>query len=297
MDIDGKHKKIDRLNGLSWGMIAIIITLIVMSLALLSWDRYRIVDFVQTGPIADTISDIVGPLISIASVSMMFLAFYIQYRANKLVVKQFDYNQFEHRFFELFRIHKENSNDVVNSFSNSRASTYQHTTQGIKRRKEFEYFVSHINLEYTNQRALPEYMAETDMEILGRVWGANQDENFDQYYRHLFLLVRFVVSRDFLSYEQKRSYLRIVRASLSVHEQVLLYYNWLAGDGRKWEDGSNHFFTDYRMVHNINSRLVIPDFAPKSISPFRELLLHENYMKEDWRTDDPLFETERPTRG
>ena len=81
------------------------------------------------------------------------------------------------------------------------------------------------------------------------------------YYRHLFLMVKTVVqfNDDLFSYEDKRQLLRILRAQLSSAEQVLLYYNWKSGCGDKWEEDSsnpdgNHFFTDYRMIHNIIPR-------------------------------------------
>jgi hypothetical protein len=284
--------KIDRLNGLSWVIIALAIMLVGLAIGTLLSNHHRVVDFVLTGPIADNVSEIAGPLIGISSVAMMFLAFYVQYRANKLVIRQFDYNQFEHRFFELFRMHKENSGDVINSFSIPRTSTDADATPGIRRRRGFEYFANMINREYEREKKTRESSPDTNRDILIRVWRANQDENFDQYYRHLFLLVRFVISREFLTYEQKRSYLRIVRASLSSHEQILLYYNWLSGDGRKWEDDYNHFLTDYRMIHNVDLRLIIPDFDVRTIQPFADLMKNEKYMKEMWRVDDPMFESE-----
>jgi hypothetical protein len=47
------------------------------------------------------------------------------------------------------------------------------------------------------------------------------------YYRHLFQIVKFVVSQDekILKYEDKRKYLRILRAQLSNNEQAMLFYN------------------------------------------------------------------------
>lgn len=85
------------------------------------------------------------------------------------------------------------------------------------------------------------------------------------YFRHLYLTVKTVVDTydALLTYEEKRHYLRIMRAQLSVYEQVLLYYNWLGKYGENWESrtdrenkSGNRFFTDYRMIHNLNDEFV-----------------------------------------
>ncbi len=58
------------------------------------------------------------------------------------------------------------------------------------------------------------------------------------YYRLLFNIVKLVAKQDedFISYGKKRDYLRILRAMLSNHEQVLLFYNWNSGFGSEWEE-------------------------------------------------------------
>jgi hypothetical protein len=123
------------------------------------------------------------------------------------------------------------------------------------------------------------------------------------YYRHLIQTVKYVVKQDSLhiTYEDKRDYLRILRAMLSNHEQILLYYNWLSGFGSSWEKkledchlnkgynkNSNRFFTDYRMIHNIPDDIVIiDDFKAEKIfdNKYRDFLYETNR-----RETDTLFE-------
>ena len=71
------------------------------------------------------------------------------------------------------------------------------------------------------------------------------------YYRHLFHTVKFVVKQpeEFIPFDEKLDYLQTLRAQLSNHEQVMLYYNGLSGLGVAWFD--NDFFTKYKMIHNI----------------------------------------------
>lgn len=113
------------------------------------------------------------------------------------------------------------------------------------------------------------------------------------YYRHLFLIVKTVVQADtnLFSYDEKRQFLRILRAQLSSAEQTLLYYNWKSGCGEQWEEdsskpGGNHFFTDYRMLHNIipkDCRVFCSDEILQSL-----LEKNPNYMKINDK--DTLFE-------
>ncbi|UTW66767.1 putative phage abortive infection protein [bacterium SCSIO 12643] len=107
------------------------------------------------------------------------------------------------------------------------------------------------------------------------------------YYRQLFQIVKFVANQDesFITYEEKRRYLRILRAELSNQEQMLLFYNWLSGYGSQWEDERNKFFTDYRMIHNIERDALVDDFQ------FHEIFdLQIGYRTEKNRQKDPLFE-------
>lgn len=107
------------------------------------------------------------------------------------------------------------------------------------------------------------------------------------YYRHLFQTVKFVVKQkeEFITYSEKRNYLRILRAQLSNSEQALLFYNWFSDFGKQWEDDNNKFFTDYRMIHNIYNELLITQLKLEDIFD-----LNGNYRKEENRKKDPLFE-------
>lgn len=107
------------------------------------------------------------------------------------------------------------------------------------------------------------------------------------YYRHLFQTVKFVVKQDekFISYSEKRNYLRILRAQLSNSEQTLLFYNWYSDFGNQWENESNKYFTDFRMIHNVYNDLLISQIKLEDIFDF-----NSDYRKEDGRESDSLFE-------
>ncbi|RKS01676.1 putative phage abortive infection protein [Flavobacterium sp. 102] len=117
-------------------------------------------------------------------------------------------------------------------------------------------------------------------------------EKLSQYFRHLFLTVKFVANQDedFISYEEKREYLRMLRAQLTNYEQVLMFYNWLSGFGKEWENETNKFFTDYRMIHNVFGVFLIEN---EYIREKYENLKTKDYKKIQHKSDDDLFESER----
>ncbi len=92
---------------------------------------------------------------------------------------------------------------------------------------------------------------------------------FGHYYRHLFYIVKYVVGQSptVMDFEQKREYLRMLRAQLSNHEQLMLYFNYLSGYGSKWENEKNKFLSDYRMIHNLPIELT--NFAVNTRTHFK----------------------------
>ncbi|PSL32804.1 putative phage abortive infection protein [Dyadobacter jiangsuensis] len=72
------------------------------------------------------------------------------------------------------------------------------------------------------------------------------------YFRHLYLTAKTIATTEIISeYEEKMKYFRMLRAQLSVHEQILLYYNWLSEFGSEWENSKNSLFTEYCMIRNL----------------------------------------------
>ena len=67
-------------------------------------------------------------------------------------------------------------------------------------------------------------------------------------------MVKIVANYDnsIIEKKEKKKYLKMLRAQLTGNEQLMLLYNWFSGYGCDWESDKNHFFTDYRMIHNIN---------------------------------------------
>ena len=93
-----------------------------------------------------------------------------------------------------------------------------------------------------------------DRELCGSDFFYGHVYELNHYYRHLYQMVKIVANYDesVIEYREKRKYLKMLRAQLTSNEQLMLFYNWLSGYGWDWENEKNHFFTKYRMIHNIN---------------------------------------------
>ena len=89
--------------------------------------------------------------------------------------------------------------------------------------------------------------------FINKKLGDGYIETMNHYYRHLYMVVKYVVNSD-LTYSHKRELLRVLRAQMTRQEQAMLFYNWVSGCGSQWEEPNekgNHFFSDYRMIHNL----------------------------------------------
>lgn len=256
-------------------------------------------NFNNTGGIADTIGGLMNPFIALAGVIVTGLAFYMQYKANLIQRKQllnqeyqYKVQQFESHFFEMLKLHKENVNEMEIYLSKDHQyrgrSVFKRGVEEIHRNIEstqptyfipdgmnmptdaivFPYrFHNAYRIFFWGEKTTPKYMVggvSISFAITGVLYDSSQNWNavLGHYYRHLFSMVKFVVDSTVIhEYENKLRYLTILRAQLSNHEQIMLYYNWLSGYGENWEveikddqDNvikKNEFLTKYRMIHNV----------------------------------------------
>lgn len=81
------------------------------------------------------------------------------------------------------------------------------------------------------------------------------------FYRHLYQTVKYIVEQDedLIDFDAKYSYVKMLRAQLSNHEQLLLYYNSAAWFHDEWK----LYFTDYRLIKNIPLKLADFGISPE----------------------------------
>jgi hypothetical protein len=89
--------------------LSMIILLCFVLIPILTTKLHWFVSYNQnTAFIGDTIGGIVAPLLGIVAIILTFAAFYIQYKANKVQSYNFYTQQFESKFFDLTKIHRDN---------------------------------------------------------------------------------------------------------------------------------------------------------------------------------------------
>lgn len=83
---------------------------------------------------------------------------------------------------------------------------------------------------------------------------------FGNYFRQLYQLVTYVNNQDWLTYDDKYGYVKMLRAQLSNQEETLLFYNSLSDIGMAWEyaeragekhDVNKQLITKYNLFKNI----------------------------------------------
>ncbi len=94
------------------------------------------------------------------------------------------------------------------------------------------------------------------------------------YFRHLFLLVTHVVNSEIITSNEKYKYIKLIRAQLSNHEQLIIYYNSLASFGKSWHD--KKYFTEFRLIKNLPFELA--DFGCSPKEKFKDYLNKEDLM-------------------
>lgn len=110
------------------------------------------------------------------------------------------------------------------------------------------------------------------------------------YIRHLYQLVKFINDQpeSIINYEEKYNYASTVRAQLSAHEQLLLYYNALSVLGKPWLEKENNLLIKYCMIKSIP--IPLADFykTPKECLPLKN---KQGKTMFEWGEIDHRLET------
>lgn len=135
----------------------------------------------KTGQIGDTIGGVMNPFITLVGVLVTFLAFYIQYKANKAQTEQFEEQakqlkkqeldkhaeEVERRFYEMLKIHRDNVNEIhvrIRTREGNINSGYYIDIRIIQGRECFEYLYNELKLynEYLEKYLSYENILDVD---------------------------------------------------------------------------------------------------------------------------------------
>lgn len=274
-------------------------------------------DFSSTGEIGDTIGGLTTPIIALIGAILTFLAFWIQFKANKEHTRQFKKQdtsskreRFETKFYDMVKLHRENVNEFniqgvalgrpcfINLFAELRFGycllsklyktiTINDPTKQILSDNQIyniAYLTFFFGIGKNSDIAYNDLMMQFDKELIKeyhkllREWqeafSAGEEilriphENgsvcelkirykpfeghvsmLGHYFRHLFQTAKSVIEQDDEVIPNKYEYIKTLRAQLSTHEQLLLYYNSLSILGQPWNE--QNFLSEYRFIKNI----------------------------------------------
>ena len=187
---------------------------------------------------------------------------------------------FETKFFDLLKIHRENTVHVECNGKEGRMAfeaifmEIQFVADFLKRsvppltdrdRLSISYLVLFWGLTETKQdlsRYLKKhfaYLAELNVEILNSLSKLYNDvssydslspfkgsltglqSSMSHYFRHLFQTLEFINKQGYLTFDEKYYYAKTLRGQLSNYELVIFFYNSISPLGRKWELGQREF--------------------------------------------------------
>lgn len=261
------------------------------------------------GVFGDYIGGVVGSVFALISAVLIYFTF-------KEQRKNYEHEKFENKFYELLKLHKENMSEIgledesgrkffvllireyreILKIVRKEAKIHNITNENLKI-IELAYMVLFYgtgpNSTRVLKKSMPEYN-EAFMEKLAKILHKKKKKvkklrklafvpfeghqhRLGHYFRHLYQIVTYVHSNNKLSSDEKKSYVKTVRAQLSNHEQALLFFNSLSKLGKPWL--TEGLITEYSLVKNLPKDFIdeMSEIDIKSVYPKIVFEYEENY--------------------
>lgn len=232
------------------------------------------------------IGGLVGPILSLAG---FFLIYETIIRQQQL----FQLQQFENRYYELLRYHRDNVQQMTYRLPQAKnVEIVSGTTFFIFAVKEYDKLYSLIKkivdgilteselIEVTHVvhfygvsspiiptliSALSKYDVKLITKITEKlqktkskydsktVYFNGQQHRLNHYWRHLSQVYKFIDQATFLSKKQRYEYAKIIRAQLSQQELIYFFYNSLSRHGKDWH--KKNYINKYQIIKNLPKEL------------------------------------------
>ncbi|HEX8289659.1 MAG TPA: putative phage abortive infection protein [Pyrinomonadaceae bacterium] len=223
--------------------------------------------------------------------------------------KQILLQQFESNFFELLKLHRENVKElsyrgsegrnviikIVNEFFEimqviidsriirdnrlderdlaniSYTILFFGTDKTVTDVLENRFFEKYSQIYDSIEKLIEEFREKPNPYKQDKYYYNGHQSRLGHYFRHLIRTIRYVHRNNFLTVEQKKDYVKILRAQLSNHEQILLFFNSISDLGLKWEladtvPPNEKLITTYNLIKNIPLGSIY-GFRPKRYYP------------------------------
>ncbi len=233
------------------------------------------------------IGGVIGSLFSLAGIFLLY----------ETIIKQqntFNIQQFESKFFELLKFHRENVRNIVNyrvpSEKKEQVSSSSYFVELIDQfdvlYKSIEKYSNNtlrqselINITLlvlyygvsnktrsTLEKQLDKYESSLVKTIInnlrklktnydsGIVYYGGHQHRLSHYLRHLSQSVKFVDRSEFLKEDQKYEYIKLLRAQMTLYELKFLFYVSFTHIGSSWEKKYS-LITKYKLIKNLPEEL------------------------------------------
>jgi hypothetical protein len=235
--------------------------------------------------IGDTLGGIVGPIIGLFGVILTFIAFYIQYVANNDQRKALFIDQFESKFFELLRMHRENLNTIryeeeTGLYAVKKLSLeLQHCLTKLIKLNEnrlsdkkiidvgFYFFYNGIDNTTKNKITKDVLVSDEDenaglLKLMFReldTWKkesgskviTDQESRVEIYFKHIYHMVSFLDNqKSKLTTDEYKFFSDTIIAQLTTYEVNMLLYYAISEIGNHWFNPIN-FVKEYDLLSKI----------------------------------------------
>lgn len=287
-------------------------------------------DFTSTGQIGDTIGGLMSPFINLSAVIVTGLAFYMQYKANKLQVKIFKkqleetQNQFrteqekqernslkqrfESQFYEMLRLHKENVNEIEID------AKKRYINENANFDEEPEKYYEYVDYVISKRNAFVEMQKELEFMIAKLELSDTPELNFESFqtiYEIYFwgLLGYESIAEQFTDESSKKFEDMLYNIQQSQYSKDIFSFNTdIPFDIPAFKGHSNflghyyrHLFHTVKFVVNFNSEIIEEEEKTKylrllraQLSNHEQALLFYNWLAQygsAWENDTNNFLT------
>lgn len=261
--------------------LIIAVTLLVIAILMLFFPYFKL-NNIQVGnfkiviPEYDKfgtfISGVTAPFLSLAAFVLLYLTYKSQKEEladSKKILKEQNTTQqtqrFETTFFNLLNLHHSIVNnidlEIKEKHTDQWKETHWYETEIKKGRDCFLTFYAGFKTAYKKQKSNNSRSEETllieDTEIITvkkayHEFFVKHHYDLGHYFRNLYHLIKFI---DKSEMPDKQMYVSLVRAQLSSHELLLIFYNCTSDYGQKFTP----YMTTYHFLKNMPTELLLDE--------------------------------------
>ncbi|WP_191556435.1 putative phage abortive infection protein [Metabacillus idriensis] len=163
---------------------------------------------------------------------------------NKTMASQ----RFENTFFQMVTLH----NDIVESlhFGSNDEKRGRNAFPSM-----YQSLKNNLLNKIRNDQIFRSYDELTQIQTVYETFYNYQEHQLGHYFRNLYRIVKFIDESERITFEDKKTYIGIVKAQLSSNELVFLFYNGLSNNGEKFRP----LMIKYNLLDNLNKEKLLSE--------------------------------------